>query len=204
MTIVTVSVTPDSTGNGERGVRFGLARVRVSDGNVEILTVPSGGGGDVEHVPGTVLPDGRTLLFEIVHTYCIGDLCFQILKELSLALTVLAPSETVVEPIDPPIVGPVEPEAPPQWPPIVPIAFGIVLVSALVLARWVGRRWWIVLMLVAVVGGGIGLGLRFGQDQQAQSIGAVLCTYCVGIEEAPRRAPSRDRWASAKPRGQGP
>jgi len=33
------------------------------------------------------------------------------------------------------------------------------------------------------------LGFQYRQDQQAQSIGAVLCTSCVGIEEEPNHEP---------------
>ncbi|MEE8593458.1 MAG: thioredoxin family protein, partial [Candidatus Bipolaricaulota bacterium] len=34
-----------------------------------------------------------------------------------------------------------------------------------------------------------GYGMLLKQDQQAQSIGAVLCTSCVGIEQTPRQDP---------------
>ena len=44
-------------------------------------------------------------------------------------------------------------------------------------------------MLGFVAAGGLGYGLFLSQDQQAQSIAAVLCTSCVGIEEAPAQGP---------------
>ncbi|MBE0634456.1 hypothetical protein IH601_00455, partial [Candidatus Bipolaricaulota bacterium] len=47
----------------------------------------------------------------------------------------------------------------------------------------------VTLLLVGVLAVGLGYGISLKQDQQAQSIGAVLCTSCVGIEETPHRDP---------------
>lgn len=127
--------------------------------------------------------------FELVYTYCIDDLCFQIVEEISLQIEVIP---AVVEPVSGQIPDPVR--IPPAkernaWELVFPIALGLALIVALITARTLGRRWWVLVLLLVVLVGGLGYGMLLKQDQQAQSIGAVLCTSCVGIEQTPRQDP---------------
>ena len=127
--------------------------------------------------------------FELAYTYCIGELCFQIVEEILLPIEVIS---AVVEPVNGQIPDPVQ--IPPSkernaWELVFPIALGLMLGVSLIASRMIGRRWWVLVLLLAVLAGGLGYGFLLRQDQQAQSIGAVLCTSCVGIEETPHRDP---------------
>jgi len=128
-------------------------------------------------------------IFELAYTYCIGELCFQIVEEISLRIDVIP---GVVDPANGQIPDPVRilpSKERSAWGIGFPIALGLALIVALVATRMVGRRWWVLVLLVAVLAGGMGYGLSLKQDQQAQSIGAVLCTSCVGIEQTPDQDP---------------
>lgn len=128
-------------------------------------------------------------LLELAYTYCIGEVCFQIIEEIPLRIEVIP---AAVEPINGQIQNPVQnspPQEPSIWKILIPIALGLALITALMTSRIFGRRWWVQALLVAVLASGLGFGLSLEQDQQAQSIGAVLCTSCVGIEETPNRDP---------------
>ncbi len=129
------------------------------------------------------------VLFELAYTYCIAELCFQIVEEISLQIEVIP---AVVEPVngqtsDPVRIPPGKQRNAGEF--VFPIVLGLVLMVALIAGRMVGRRWWVLVLLVAVLAGGMGYGLSLKQDQQAQSIGAVLCTSCVGIEQTPHQDP---------------
>jgi thiol-disulfide isomerase/thioredoxin len=162
--------------------------------------------GDVEPVP-VLEPFSNTLMelpltpgedamvgdaaaeFELVYTYCIEDQCFQIVEELALSLQIVP---ATLEPVEDQTTVPV---AFPQrsgawlWNIVFPTGLGLALVLALVAGRLIGKRWWILGLLIAVLAGGLGYGLSLKQAQQAQSIGAVLCTSCVGLEESPHGEP---------------
>jgi len=137
-------------------------------------------------------------LFELSYTYCIGELCFQIVEEIALQIDVIP---AVVEPangdisdiLEAPFVGKGNP-----WNLIFPIALGLGLVMSLIAGRIVGRRWWVIVLLMAVLVSGLVYGISLKQDQQAQSIGAVLCTSCVGIEETPNQDPELSPEARTK------
>ena len=139
---------------------------------------------------GADVSEGETEgLFELAYTYCIGELCFQIVEEISLRIDVIP---AVVDPVNGQIPDPIQilpHEEKSAWEIGFPIALGLALIVALVATRMVGRRWWVLVLLVAVLVGGMGYGLSLKQDQQAQSIGAVLCTSCVGIEQTPDQDP---------------
>jgi len=128
-------------------------------------------------------------IFELVYTYCIGDLCFQIVEEISLRIDVIpGVADPVNEQIPDPIqILPSKERSP--WEIVFPIALGLMLIVALAAGRLTGRRWWVLVLFIAVMAGGLGYGLSLKQDQQAQSIGAVLCTSCVGIEQTPDQDP---------------
>lgn len=128
-------------------------------------------------------------IFQLVYTYCIGDLCFQIVEEISLRIDVIS---SLVEPVNGQVLDPVQ--IPPSketnaWDLVFPIALGLMSIVALTASRLTGRRWWVLVLFIAVMAGGLGYGLSLKQDQQAQSIGTVLCTSCVGIEEVPNWDP---------------
>jgi len=128
-------------------------------------------------------------LFELAYTYCIGELCYQIIEEISLRIEVIS---AVVEPGDGRIPDPVQilpSRERNTWEPVFPIALGLAMIVALIASRTFGRRWWVLILLLVVLVGGLGYGMLLNQDQQAQSIGAVLCTSCVGIEQTPRQDP---------------
>ncbi|MBU1049319.1 thioredoxin family protein [Candidatus Bipolaricaulota bacterium] len=137
-------------------------------------------------------------VFEVSYTYCINDLCFQIIEQMALRLEFIP---AVVDPLDVQIVDPVliPPEAEPSaFPPLFAVILGSCLAGLLVVGNMSGRRWWVTLLLVVVIGVGLGYGILLKQDQQAQSIGAVLCTSCVGIEETPHEPPDLSDNARAR------
>ncbi|MEE8593869.1 MAG: hypothetical protein V3T03_07050, partial [Candidatus Bipolaricaulota bacterium] len=128
-------------------------------------------------------------LFELAYTYCIGELCYQIVEEISLRIEVIS---AVVDSVNGQIPDPAQilPSKERNVGEIVfPLAIGLALIVALIASRTFGRRWWVLILLLVVLVGGLGYGMLLKQDQQAQSIGAVLCTSCVGIEQTPRQDP---------------
>jgi thiol-disulfide isomerase/thioredoxin len=128
-------------------------------------------------------------LFELSYTYCVADVCFQIIEEIPLNLTI-APSS--IEPVNGQTVDPID-IAPVDESIDLSVAFaialGLGLSASLIAGKIWGRRWWVIVLLLAILATGLVVGIALDQDQQAQSIGAVLCTSCVGIEEAPRGDP---------------
>lgn len=127
--------------------------------------------------------------FEISYTYCIDDLCFQIFEELMLDVdfipAIMGPDvDPIVEPI---LIAPGQNDA--GFKVAVLLILGLGLGLSLVAGKMWGRRWWIMALLVAIIVTGLAYGIVLKQDQQAQSIGAVLCTSCVGIEETPHEDP---------------
>ncbi|MCK5584523.1 thioredoxin family protein [Candidatus Bipolaricaulota bacterium] len=128
-------------------------------------------------------------LFELAYTYCIDDVCFQLIEEISLKIEM---TPAVVEPTNGQIPDPVQilpAKERNAWELVFPMAVGLALIAALIAGRTFGRRWWVLVLLLVVLVAGLGYGMLLKQDQQAQSIGAVLCTSCVGIERAPREDP---------------
>jgi thiol-disulfide isomerase/thioredoxin len=127
--------------------------------------------------------------FEVSYTYCIGDLCFQIVDEISLQVDIVEPApledgDGIAAPVVPPAGS-----TPTGWRFVLPV----VLLAALVVTLWAarsGRRPWALrVALIAILAVALGYGISLRQAQQAQSIGAVLCTSCVGIEVTPHEDP---------------
>ena len=139
---------------------------------------------------GADVTEGETeISFELAYTYCIGELCFQIVEEIPLRIDVIQP---IADPIDGQISDPVQlsPSGDRSiWELVFAVALGLMLVAALIAGRIAGRRWWVLALIIAVLVGGLSYGMLLEQDQQAQSIGAVLCTSCVGIEKTPHEDP---------------
>ncbi len=130
---------------------------------------------------------------EFAYTYCIGDLCFQVFESRDVALLVRAPAN--VGPADAPARPSGQAPASGQsaaraWIPYAVVAFVALLVlTTAYVTRSSGVRWPLYAGLLLAAGAGLAYGVVLGQHEQAQEIAAVLCTSCVGIEEAATRAP---------------
>ena len=136
---------------------------------------------------------------EVIYTYCIDDLCFQMVEDLTVSIQVVADDVPPIEDDSPPIAEPGRTQTS-LWPTLFPVGLGVALAVSLIAGRLVGRRWWVIGLSIVVMAGALAYGLSLNQDQQAQSIGAVLCTSCVGIEETPHTEP--DLSTSARERVQ--
>jgi thiol-disulfide isomerase/thioredoxin len=109
--------------------------------------------------------------------YCIGESCFKFTEEYPLVLAVGEAPAELTRPWNP-------------WWLLVLLGAGL----ALAWLAWGRGASALSLVLVAVALLSLGSGVYLGQARQAQLIGAVLCTSCVGIEEArhdqPRLSPA--------------
>ena len=141
------------------------------------------------------VPLGTTgRIIEVVYTYCIGDLCYQIAEEIPLSVTVQpAPVGPVEDPIETPVEVPILPPVAsrtPFWLRLGGLGVGLALLVAAVAIRRVTAKRWPVLAVVGLFAAvGLGYGVVLDQHEQAQGIGAVLCTSCVGIEVAQHGEP---------------
>ncbi len=147
-------------------------------------------------------PGASEARFEVLYTYCIGDVCYQILEEIGVTIevTVAGPASDNGESTVPEVVASSKEEAT-SWKVLLPIALGVLLAGTLLASYLRRRHWSLHLMALVILGVSLGVGLAMNQDQQAQSIGAVLCTSCVGIEvtphaEAALSAEARERVAA--------
>ncbi|MGB2983361.1 MAG: thioredoxin family protein, partial [Candidatus Bipolaricaulia bacterium] len=122
---------------------------------------------------------------EIVYTYCIGEVCYQIVEEADVLLIV----EPAVVPIEdgdslPIVVESTIERIPPPWP-WIGFSVGVFLVGVLlVTSKYTDRVRLVAVGLLIVTVGGLAYGVARNQHEQAQGIGAVLCLSCVGIEES--------------------
>lgn len=125
-------------------------------------------------------------LLEILYTYCIGDLCFQVFEDIPIRLDVVPPSEGPIAPPPPPPVGPL-PSEQFHW---IALGVGLLVFGAVAALRRRSRRTWPIrtaTVLLAI--GALAYGVIRGQHDQARAIGAVLCTSCVGIEASQHAEP---------------
>ena len=131
---------------------------------------------------------------EIIYTYCIGELCFQFAEPLDFEVTI---EEATSEPVD---VVPLPSDLHPAFPwRMVAGGLGLVLLLGAGILRRTGRApGMIVFLLLAVAIGALAIGVIDRQHEQAQGIGAVLCTSCVGIEEARAEEPELSSAAIAE------
>ena len=144
----------------------------------------------LEALPGLPLGTQRVPL-QVVYSYCIDSTCFQIVEELSLTAAIV--EETSGGPV-------AHPEGAPPWE-LFAAGLGLaLLVAAVAVSR---RRPSIpaYLALFLVAAGALAWGIRVGQARQAQGIATVLCTSCVGIEEARHEAPRLSATAIASLQG---
>jgi len=124
--------------------------------------------------------------FGLVYSYCIGDLCYLFSEEIPFTLTVEPPSET---PVELPAALPIEPVSR-FWIRLGGLGLGILFLAAAIgLRRALSRSWPLYAVLILFVLGGLAYGVVLDQHEQAQGIGAVLCTSCVGIEETQHGKP---------------
>lgn len=118
---------------------------------------------------------------QVVYTYCIDVSCFQIVDTLPVTVVVEAGA---VSGHAPSTAGP----SPWRWG--IPLAAVVVLLVAVGLWIFMRLRVPLYVVLGLVVIGGLGYGVALRQQEQAQGIASVLCTSCVGIEEARHEAPT--------------
>jgi len=144
-------------------------------------------------VPESAEPGAVEGTLEFLYTYCIGELCFQIPESRGVVLGVVA---TTAKPVGdgadagPPAAQPPMRRTAGGWIAYALVACAAVAVGTAALRARSGknrRPLFAALALSAVAALAYGAGL--GQHEQAQGIGAVLCTSCVGIEEARSREP---------------
>jgi len=130
--------------------------------------------------PEALADQTQKLAVEVIYTYCVGDVCFQIVDELDLAVHVAkeGPSASSSLAVRPSL-----------WRWLIPLLGVGLLVGGALLWRLAGRTVPLYVVLALFVGGGVAYGVVLLQHEQAQSIGAVLCTSCVGIEEARHDTP---------------
>jgi hypothetical protein len=126
---------------------------------------------------------------EILYSYCIGDLCYQIVESAAVTLRVAAETQTGSVPAAGASSGPQRGSSvlPWSW-----IGFGLataLVIPALFVRRSARRRVLVFSLLVAAGGTALGFGVSLDQHKQAQAVGAVLCTSCVGIETVETLAP---------------
>ena len=127
-------------------------------------------------------PEGSTpAKLHLRYHYCIGESCFQMSDELGLTLAVGEAPKAVQRPWNP-------------WWLLVLLGVGAAL-AWLFLGKGASA---LVVLLILAAGAAIGVGVLLGQARQAQLIGAVLCTSCVGIEEARHEEPelSQATWTA--------
>jgi thiol-disulfide isomerase/thioredoxin len=130
-------------------------------------------------------PQGETRgHLEAIYTYCIDDLCYQIVAPLVLTLRVAAPVEVIPDTASD-VGTPAKAEI--EIPGRVPwrgVAFGVIgLLLAVAGLLWRTRHRTVLAAALVIAGGvALGLGVSLNQHKQAQAVGAVLCTSCVGIE----------------------
>ncbi len=128
--------------------------------------------------------------FEVIYTYCIGDVCYQIVEPVPVTLRVAAAPQTspaVAAAIADNGAAEAPANAPWRW---IAFALAALLVVPAVLVRREGRVRVALLAVLFVAGGAaLGLGVSLDQHKQAQAVGAVLCTSCVGIETVETLSP---------------
>ena len=133
------------------------------------------------------IPQGTSMqTLGILYSYCIGELCYQFVDESPFTLTVGPPVET---PIELPVVLPIEPTSPLPFRLAGLGLAALLLAVAIALRRVLSRSWPLYVALALLALGGLASGVALNQHEQAQGIAAVLCTSCVGIEEAQRDEP---------------
>ncbi len=120
---------------------------------------------------------------EAIYSYCIDDLCYQMIEPVKVAVRVALPASSAPDSPggDKPPAG-AETPGHSLWPSVVLAAVGALLVVSWSLRRATRLRVAVYGALAVAGGLALGFGVSLGQHSQAQAVGAVLCTSCVGIE----------------------
>jgi len=127
------------------------------------------------------LPAGSyELRMEMIYSYCVDDVCFQIVEEVLLTVR----AEKGVPPVLPSRIWRTS-----VWGWLIPVLGVVLAAGGIVLWRVNRLTFPLYAVLFVLIAGGLTYGVIHRQHQQAQGIGAVLCTSCVGIEEARREVP---------------
>lgn len=133
----------------------------------------------------SLAPGTYTVPLEATYTYCIGPKtsgdCYQIVEQLALPVSLEEGATSATSSR----TGWGSP-----WAIVVPTLGLALLAGAVLLRRFAGLSFPLYGALVLVIAGALTYGTALRQPKQAQSIAAVLCTSCVGIEEARREAPT--------------
>lgn len=135
----------------------------------ELAELPAFGQRDLTltlHAAAGLEPGERPATLLLSYHYCIGESCFQMSDELELVLAVGEEPLAVKAAFRP-------------WWLLALLGVGVVLAWLL----WGKGASTLALVLVLLAGAALGVGAYLGQARQAQLIGAVICTSCVGIEE---------------------
>ncbi|MBN1858998.1 hypothetical protein JW848_07330 [Candidatus Bipolaricaulota bacterium] len=129
------------------------------------------------------LPEGTyEVLAELVYTYCDDDSCFEVVEPLSFVLDVREGAVPIAVDSFGSHQGAVG---------LLPLLIaGVVLAAALIVFVFVRKAVIVVLAVGLIAVGALAYGVLNDQHEQAQGIGSVLCTSCVGIEESSHGEPS--------------
>ena len=138
-------------------------------------------------VPEDAPPGSVAGSLEFAYTYCVGDLCFQVVESRDVALLVRTPAN--VGPADTTVLPSGQPVDRAWIPYAVAVCITFLVAATAQVMRSSGVRWPLYTALLLAAGVALAYGVVLGQHEQAQEIAAVLCTSCVGIEEAAARAP---------------
>ena len=127
------------------------------------------------------LPAGSyELPMDVIYSYCVDDVCFQIVEELLLNVR-------VEKEVPPALPARIERPSVCGW--LIPVLGVVLAAGGIVLWRVNRLTFPLYAVFFVLIAGGLTYGVIHRQHQQAQGIGAVLCTSCVGIEEAQREVP---------------
>ncbi len=130
--------------------------------------------------PETLPAGSYELRMNVVYSYCVDDVCFQIVEELLLPVRV----EKGVPPALPSRI-----RRSSVWGWLIPVLGVVLALGGIVLWRVNRITLPLYAVLFVLIAGGLTYGVIHRQHRQAQGIGAVLCTSCVGIEEARHEVP---------------
>jgi hypothetical protein len=131
----------------------------------------------------TDLPPGvYSLTVEAVYSYCIDVSCFQITEVLAFEVDV--EDDATVEIVE------AERSSVAIWTWLIPTLLVLAVIGAVFLSRFINTTLPLHLVLFFAILGGLVYGVLRDQHEQARAIGSVLCTSCVGIDEARRTPPT--------------
>jgi len=204
--ILDISVFPDVLQlppSGEATSRIVLANptaTEADDAEVFLLSVPEGmeiasepeilakidpfsdGILDLHFTVGE-LPEGTyEASAELVYTYCDDDSCFEVIEPLTFVLDVRVGAIPIA--VDQFGVGR-------STAGLLPLIIAAAVLAAALVVFALARKMVAVVTIVGLIAvGALAYGVLYDQHEQAQGIGAVLCTSCVGIEEASHGEPN--------------